>query len=140
MVTDSFAGNLQSMIDRCGSDVTYQPFVATGVDPLTNQPDDEDSCYPVNLRKTFKAQIELSPSQSLRIKLGLSENVAAVITVTKLDLDRLAIILTTKDRFTLPGYTDPFYIDKIMPTMQSRNIFHAYYVSLTRTAGGNRNR
>lgn len=140
MVTDSFAGNLQSMVDRCGSDVVYQPFVAAGVDPLTNDVENEESCYPGNSHKTFKAQIEMSPSQAQRIKLGLSENVAAVITVTKFDIDRLGLALTTKDRFTLPGYTEAFYVDKVMPTMQSRNIYHAYFVSLTRMAGGNRNR
>ncbi len=140
MVTDAFEINLQSMIDRCGSNVTYQKFVETGVDSLTKQVADEDACYPSGSHKTLKAQIEMAPSQAMRTKLGLKEDVAAVLLVTKRDLTALAITLTTKDRFTLPEFAEMFYVDKVMPHMQSRGKYFGYQVALTRKAGEKRNR
>lgn len=140
MVTDSFEGNLQSMIDRCGADVVYSKFVETAVDPLTKQLDNPEACYPSGEQKTLKAQIDMAPSPALRSKLGLSEDVAAVLLVTERDLFQLTITVTTADRFTLPGSSDPFYVDKITPTMQSRGKYYAHYVALTRKAGGQRNR
>ncbi|MGB5105582.1 MAG: hypothetical protein WBP42_02600 [Candidatus Zixiibacteriota bacterium] len=140
MVTDSFESNLQSMVDRCGSNVTYSKFVEAQVDALTKQLDNPEACYPSGEQKVLKAQIDMAPSPALRNKLGLSEDVAAVLLVTSKDLTALTITLTTKDRFTLPGYTENFYVDKVTPHMQSSGKYYAYYVALTRKAGGQRNR
>ncbi len=141
MVTDAFEGNLQSMMDRSGSDVIYQKFVESpGNTTATKEVIDEAAAYPSGLHKTLKALIELAPSQAMRQKLGLSADVAAVLTLTVFDLTRLSITVTTKDRFTLPGYEKPFYVDKVIPTMQSRGRWYAYQVALSKKAGGLRNR
>lgn len=141
MVTDAFEGNLQSMMDRSGSDVVYQQFVESpGNTSATKEVIDEAAAYPSGSHKTMKALIELAPSQALRQKLGLSADVAAVLTVTQFDVARLAITITAKDRFLLPGYEKPFYVDKVIPGMQSRGRWYAYQVALSKKAGGLRNR
>ncbi len=142
MVTDAFEGNLQSMMIRSGTDVIYQPFVANPANATANTKEviDEEAAYPSTAHQTIKALIELAPSQAMRLKLGLSEDVAAVLTVTQFDINRLALTITTKDRFRLPGYDKPFYVDKITPTMQSRGRWFAQLIALTKKQGGLRNR
>lgn len=142
MVTDAFEGNLQSMMIRSGTDVIYQPFVANPANATANTKEviDEEAAYPSTAHQTIKALIELAPSQAMRMKLGLSADVVAVLIVTEFDAARLAITITTKDRFLLPGYEKPFYVDKIFPHMQSRGRWYAHQVVLTKKAGGLRNR
>jgi hypothetical protein len=140
MVTESFAANLQSILDRIGSDVVFQPFVDVpgNTHAATKEVVSVETAYPENVRKTIRALIDWAPSLATRTRLGLGEEIAAVLTVTAGDVVRLALAITNFDRFTISGFTEPFYVVKVAPTMQSGGQFYAREIAVTRKAGGKR--
>lgn len=140
MATALLASQQAALLKRIGTLVTYQPFVeGTGnVNLVTRDIIDVEACYPTSI--SLHALIEYSPSEATRKRLGLEEDVVAVLTLLVEECTQMSAVVNSAGRFFIAGDAAPFYVTKTAPAQQSADVFLTLEVGVTRKTGGQRNR
>jgi len=138
MATARLAANQAALLKQIGTLVTYQPFVETSgnVNQLTKEVIDSEACYPTSI--SLHALIEYSPSEATRQRLGLSEDVVAILTLLVDECEQMSAVVNSAGRFVIDGQT--YYVTKVVPSQQLGGEFLTYEVGVTRKTGGQRNR
>ena len=140
MATARLAANQATLLKRIGTLVTYQPFidVAGNTNALTKEVIDPEACYPTSI--SLHALIEYSPSEATRKRLGLSEDVVALLTLLTEECDQQSAVVDSSGRFYITGDTKPYYVTSATPAQQSADEFLTLEIAITRKVGGKRNR
>jgi len=139
MATARLAANQAALLKQIGTLVTYQPFVETSgnVNALTKEVIDSEACYPTSI--SLHALIEYSPSEATRQRLGLSEDVVALLTLLIEECAQMNAVVDSAGRFFIND-TMPYYVTKVAQAQQSGDEFLTLEVAITRKVGGKRNR
>lgn len=140
MATVRLAANQAALLKRIGTLVNYQPFVEVSgnANTLTNEVIDPEACYPTSIQ--VHALIEYSPSEATRKRLGLSEDVVALLTLLIEECAQMSAVVDSAGRFFIAGDTKPYYVTKVAKAQQSADDFLTLEVAITRKVGGKRNR
>jgi hypothetical protein len=105
MATARLAAQQAALLKRTGTLVTYQPFIeGTGnVNLVTRDIINVEACYPTST--SLHALIEYSPSEATRKRLGLSEDVVALLTLLIEECEQQSAVVDSGGRFVISGQT-----------------------------------